>query len=101
MIGLLGLLIMLPNPGHWLVRYLSAVFAVFGLSVGATQHFRGWAKIMSGKFTWGEQWYINSWMLSGFATFIMVALVLLIWRWRAPDQEPGETTETSPPPLDR
>jgi len=88
-IGLLGLLIMLPNPGHWLVRYLSAVFAVFGLSVGATQHFRGWAKIMSGKFTWGEHWYINSWMLSGFAILIITALVLLIWRWRSPAATSG------------
>ncbi len=84
-IGLLGLLLMLPNPGHWLVRYLSAVFAVFGLAVGATQHFRGWAKIMSGKFTWGAQWYLNSWMLSGFAILIIVALLLLIWRWRKPE----------------
>ena len=88
-IGLLGLLLLLPIPGHWLVRDLSAVFAVFGLAVGATQHFRGWAKIMSGKFTWGEHWYINSWMLSGFAILIITALVLLIWRWRSPAATSG------------
>lgn len=88
-IGLLGLLLLLPNPGHWLVRYLSAVFAVFGLAVGATQHFRGWAKIMSGKFNWGAQWYLNSWMLSGFAILIIVALLLLIWRWRKPEPTPS------------
>lgn len=84
-IGLLGVLLLLPKPGHWLVKYLSAVLAAFGLSVGATQHFRGWAKIMSGKFTWGDNWYLNSWMLSGFAILIIVALVLLIWRWRQPE----------------
>lgn len=88
-IGLLGLLLMLPNPGHWLVRYLSAVFAVFGLAVGATQHFRGWAKIMSGKFAWGAQWYLNSWMLSGFAILIIVALLLLIWRWKKLEPTPS------------
>ncbi|MDP3594325.1 hypothetical protein [Phenylobacterium sp.] len=88
-IGLLGLLLLLPNPGHWLVRYLSAVFAVFGLAVGATQHFRGWAKIMSGKFNWGAQWYLNSWMLSGFAILIIVALLLLIWRWRKSEPTPS------------
>ncbi|MDZ4370503.1 MAG: hypothetical protein U1C74_03675 [Phenylobacterium sp.] len=83
-IGLLGVLLLVPNPAHWLVRYLSAVLAVFGLVVGATQHFRGWARIMSGKFTWGEHWYVNAWMLSGFAILIMVGLLLLIWRWQAP-----------------
>ena len=81
-IGLLGLLLMLPNPAHWITRYLSAVFAVFGLSVGATQHFRGWARIMGGEFEWGEQWYLNSWLLSGFALFIIVGLLLLIWSYQ-------------------
>lgn len=46
-IGLLGLLLLLPDPGHWLVRYLSAVFAAFGLSVASTSIFaagpRSWA----------------------------------------------------------
>lgn len=81
-IGLLGLLLMLPNPAHWLVRYLSAIFAVFGLSVASTQHFRGWARIMGGEFKWGENWYLNSWMLSGFAIGIITALLLLIWIWK-------------------
>lgn len=88
-IGLLGLLLMLPNPAHWLIRYLSAVFAVFGLSVGATQHFQGWMRIMRGEFEWGEQWYVNAWMLSGFALFIIVGLLLLIWSWRpGPSADP-------------
>lgn len=80
-IGLLGLLLLLPNPAHWLVRYLSAVFAVFGLSVAGAQHFMGWKKILSGEFSWGTQWYVNPWMLSGFALFILTGLLLLIWRW--------------------
>lgn len=37
---------------------------------------------MGGEFSWGEQWYVNAWMLSGFAIFILTALLLLIWRWR-------------------
>lgn len=85
-IGLLGVLILLPNPAHWLVRYLTAVLAIFGLVVGSTQHFRGWARIMSGKFKWGDQWYLNSWMLSGFAILIIVALAMLIWRWKQPSK---------------
>ncbi|WP_077148193.1 hypothetical protein [Sphingopyxis sp. KK2] len=82
MIGVLGMLLMLPNPAHWLVRYLSAIFALFGLAVASAQHFRGWQRIMGGEFEWGEQWYVNAWMLSGFAIFILTALLLLIWRWR-------------------
>lgn len=87
-IGLLGVLLMLPNPAHWLVRYLSAVFAVFGLTVASTQHFRGWANIMSGEFRWGAQWFINPWMLSGFAIGIITGLLLLIWIWKQ-DQSAG------------
>ena len=87
-IGLLGLLLMLPNPAHWLVRYLSAVFAAFGLSVASTQHFRGWANIMGGEFNWGERWFINPWMLSGFAIGIITGLLLLIWIWKR-DQSAG------------
>ncbi|WP_337661348.1 hypothetical protein [Erythrobacter sp. Alg231-14] len=84
-IGLLGLLLILPNPAHWSARYLSVVFSVFGLSVGATQHFRGWARIMGGEFEWGDQWYLNSWLLSGFAIFIIVALLMLIWSYQRPE----------------
>ena len=87
-IGLLGLLLMLPNPAHWLVRYLSAVFAVFGLTAASTQHFRGWANIMSGEFKWGEHWFVNPWMLSGFAIGIITGLLLLIWTWKR-DQSAG------------
>ena len=79
-IGLLGLIILLPWLRHWLSRYLAAIFAVFGLVVGSTQHFRGWARISAGEFEWGEQWYINPWLLSGCAICIIMALLLLIWR---------------------
>ena len=37
---------------------------------------------MSGEFEWGEQWYINSWPLSGVALFIMTGLVLYMWTWK-------------------
>lgn len=79
-IGLLGLILLLPWYNHWLSRYLATVFGFFGLVVGSTQHFRGWARISAGEFEWGEQWYINPWLLSGCAIFIIMALLLLIWR---------------------
>lgn len=79
-IGILGLLLLVPWYSHWLNRYLAAVFAVFGLQVAGAQHFMGWAKISGGKFEWGDVWFINPWLLSGCALFIISALVLLIWR---------------------
>lgn len=78
-IGLLGLLLLLPRPYMWGAKYIGGVIAAFGFSVGSTQHFSHWNKIISGKFEWGEQWYFNPWMLSGFALFIIFGLVLLLW----------------------
>ncbi len=80
-IGLLGLLL-LANPQHWLNRWIASSLAVLGLVVAAMQHFNGWKKIMSGKFTWGEYWYSNAWVLSGCAIFIITGLILFLWSWR-------------------
>lgn len=82
-IGILGLLLLMPWYAHWLNRYIAAVVAVFGLQVAGAQHFMGWARISGGEFEWGEVWFINPWLLSGCALFIIIALVLLIWRDRA------------------
>lgn len=81
-IGLLGLAYLAPNPGHWMVRYVATVVGAFGFVVGAMQHFRGWQRIMAGEFEWGEQWYVNSWPLSGAAMFIITGLLLLIWTYK-------------------
>ena len=67
------------------MRYLSAVFAVFGLGVATTQHFGGYARMNKGEFEWGEMWFINPWLLSGAAIFIITGLVLLIWTDRTGD----------------
>ena len=78
-IGLLGLIMLLPNPGHWLARYIATVLAVLGLVVAAEQHFGGWKKISAGTFTIGEQWYLNSFLLAGFALFIITGQLLLLY----------------------
>lgn len=78
-IGLLGLSLLLPNTRNWINLYLASTVAAFGFFVAAYQHFEGWKKIMFGKFEWGEHWYINPWLLSGFALFIISGLLLLIW----------------------
>ncbi len=80
-IGLLGVLLLF-NPQHWLNRWISSTLAVLGLVVASMQHFRGWANIMSGEFTWGEYWYANAWVLSSCALFIITGLILYLWTWR-------------------
>ena len=78
-IGLLGLSLLLPNPRNWINLYFASTTAAFGFFIAAHQHFEGWKKIMFGKFAWGEHWYINPWLLSGCALFLISALLLLIW----------------------
>jgi disulfide bond formation protein DsbB len=80
-IGMLGLLLLF-NPQHWFNRWISSTLAFLGLVVASMQHFKGWAKIMAGEFSWGEYWYANAWVLSGCALFIMTGLILYIWAWR-------------------
>lgn len=82
MIGLLGLLLLLPDPRHWAVRYLAAVFAIFGLVVACMQHFNHWKRINAGEFTFSSMWYADPFVLSGAAIFIITGLVLLIFSWR-------------------
>lgn len=77
-IGLLGLMMILPHPGHWMSRYIGTVIGVLGLVVAAEQHFGGWKRIWAGKFSFGEQWYINPFLLAGLALFIITAQVMLL-----------------------
>ena len=78
-IGLLGLIMLLPDPGHWLARYFATVLAVLGLVVAAEQHFGGWKKISAGTFTMGEQWYLSPFLLAGCALFIITGQLLLLY----------------------
>ena len=78
-IGILGLFLLLPNPRNWINLYFASCIAAFGFYVASEQHFMSWKKIMGGTFEWGEHWYINPWLLSGCALFIISGLLLLIW----------------------
>ncbi len=84
-IGLLGLFLLFPNPGHWIVRYVGTVLGVLGLVVAATQNFRGWAKISAGEFAFNEKIYFDSFILSGAAIFIITGLVFLLFLYRPKD----------------
>lgn len=77
-IGLLGLILLLPNPGHWVARYVATVIGFLGLHVGSAQHFAGWRRISAGEFSFHERIYIDPFLLSGCALFIITGLVWLI-----------------------
>lgn len=78
MIGLLGLLMLLPRPGHWMVRWVGSVLATLGLVTAATQNFGGWRRMFAGELEFGTQWYMHPFLLSGIAMFILMAQIMLI-----------------------
>lgn len=78
-IGLLGLLLLLPDPRHWLVRWLASVFAVFGLVVACMQHFNHWKRINAGTFELARTWYVDPFLLSGAAIVLITGLALLLF----------------------
>lgn len=85
-IGLLGLLLLLPLGAvmHWTVRWLATVLAVFGAQVASRQHFGGWSKISAGDFMLAQRWWIDPFLLSGIALFLITGLLLLLWSLPAP-----------------
>lgn len=78
-IGLLGVMMLLPVHGFWLTRYVSATLGFFGGVVAATQHFGGWARISAGEFEFHDPLYFDSFLLSGAALWIISGLVMLLW----------------------
>lgn len=75
----LGIFMTLPNTKHFILRYFTSILGFYGLLVAGNQHFRGWVSIQRGEFSFGEQWWLNSWMLSFFAICIITAQVWLIF----------------------
>ncbi len=76
---ILGIFMTLPNTSHFILRYITSILAFYGLVVASNQHFRGWVSIQRGEFSWGEQWYLNTWLLSFSAICIIIAQVWLIF----------------------
>lgn len=79
-IGLLGLMMVLPNPHHWLSRYLGAVAAVLGLVVAVLHFFPSLKEAIEGDFSFDDPWYLDSFLLSGGAIFIITAEILLLFQ---------------------
>ncbi len=77
-IGILGILLMLPNPHHWIIRFIGSVFAFLGAVVAANQNFMGLKRISAGTFEFHDRIYIDPFLLSGCALFIIIGLTWLL-----------------------
>ena len=79
-IALLGFILLLPMPmaRHWIVRYIASVIGFLGAVVAANQNFMGWAKISNGEFAFNEHLYIDPFLLSSGALFIIIGQLWLI-----------------------
>ncbi|HUH37345.1 MAG TPA: hypothetical protein VL027_05300 [Spongiibacteraceae bacterium] len=76
-IGLLGF-VMVTGTDNFIIKYFSTVFGFFGAGVAMNQHFRGWVNIHKGEFSWYEPIYLDAFILSFLALFIIIAQVWII-----------------------
>lgn len=88
-IGIMGLLLVLPFAGHWTVHFLSRGFAFYGIIVAANQHFRGWSAISEGTFEFIMPVYDNPFLLSAGALFIIAGQSIIFDRlaWQRSQNE--------------
>lgn len=78
-IGLIGIILLLPFYHHWIMRMIGSTVGALGLVVAANQNFNHILKMHKGTFEWGDNWFIHPWLLSGFALFIITALLMILW----------------------
>jgi len=75
---LLGLVMLLPQPRHWIVRYVASVIGFLGGGGAVNQNFMGWAKISKGEFAFNEHLYIDPFLLSTGSLFIIIGQLWLM-----------------------
>ena len=75
---LLGVIMVLPFSKHWISRYLASVMGFMGAVVAVNQNFMGWVKISKGEFAFNELLYIDPFLLSAGALFIIIGQLWLI-----------------------
>lgn len=75
-IGILGLILILPISYHWMGKYAALVIGFFGAVVGANQHFMGWKKVSSGEFV--LKLPVDPFLLSGIALTMIIGLMYII-----------------------
>ena len=75
---LLGCVMLLPAPRHWILKYLSSVVGFLGGVVAVNQNFMGWVKISKGEFALNENLFIDPFLLSTGSLFIILGQLWLI-----------------------
>ncbi|MFC3095434.1 hypothetical protein DRW07_09035 [Alteromonas sediminis] len=77
-IGVLGMMLLLPFIHYWLLKLVAIEIAGFGFVVAAFQHFRGWSKIWSNEFQFNATLWTDPTILSAIAMFMIMFLALVI-----------------------
>ena len=75
-IGILGLILILPISFHWIGKYAALVIGFFGAVVAANQHFMGWKKVSAGEFQLNLP--IDPFILSGLSLTMIIGLMYII-----------------------
>ena len=75
---LLGCVMLLPSPRHWIAKYVASVVGFLGAVVAVNQNFMGWAKISKGEFAFNENLFIDPFLLSTGSLFIILGQLWLI-----------------------
>ena len=75
---LLGCVMLLPSPRHWIAKYVASVVGFLGAVVAVNQNFMGWVKISKGEFAFNENLFIDPFLLSTGSLFIILAQLWLI-----------------------
>jgi hypothetical protein len=77
-IGILGFLMVFKGMHNMITIYIASVLGFMGAHVAATQNFMGWLKINKGVFVFKEDIYLDPFLLSGAALFVIIAQVWLL-----------------------
>ena len=75
---LLGCVMLLRAPQHWMAKYFASVIGFLGAVVAVNQNFMGWVKISKGEFAFNEHLYIDPFLLSTGSLFIILGQLWLI-----------------------
>ena len=85
----LGVIMLLPLAGHWIIRYVASVIGGLGAVVAVNQNFMGWVKISAGEVVFNEHLYVDPLLLSKGPLFIIIGQL-----WHIFDK--GEADNSSP-----
>ena len=77
-IGILGFLMVFRGLHNFITIFIASVLGFMGAHVAAAQNFMGWLKINKGTFKFKEDIFLDPFLLSGAALFIIIGQVWLL-----------------------